>query len=111
VKQDYERANLRMTIFSRPALGKEKLELIAFALSVLNGCSDCIESNKAWETSWTRRISIACLTYIVVCIFFIYIGVTDPFTNAIVPVIGFLLSTLSIGIIKSVWIKYYDSHM
>jgi hypothetical protein len=70
-----------------------------------------VESNKAWETSWTRRISIACLTYIVVCIFFIYIGVTDPFTNAIVPVIGFLLSTLSIGIIKSVWIKYYDSHM
>lgn len=28
-----------------------------------------VEKDKAWETSWTRKLSIAVLTYAVVCVY------------------------------------------
>jgi hypothetical protein len=31
-----------------------------------------VEIDKAWETSWTRKISIAMLTYCVVVLFFYF---------------------------------------
>ena len=64
-----------------------------------------VELDKAWETSFFRKILIAILTYVVIVIFFITAGLLKPFINAIVPTIGFLLSTLSIPFFKKVWIK------
>ena len=45
-KTDYLQAGLRMTALSKPALGKEKFEMLAFAVSVLNGCENCISSHE-----------------------------------------------------------------
>lgn len=67
-----------------------------------------VEADKAWETSWFRRISIAVLTYIVIVIFFTFAGLPKPFINSIVPTIGFLLSTLTLSIFKKIWIKHFD---
>lgn len=53
-----------------------------------------VESDKAWETSWTRRLSIAGLTYTVIVIYLFVINNNAPFINALVPMVGFLLSTL-----------------
>ena len=47
-----------------------------------------VELDKAWEVSWTRRIIIVILTYLVVVLFFYGVGVTRPFVNALVPEIG-----------------------
>lgn len=63
-----------------------------------------VENDKAWETSWTRMLSICVATYFVVAIFLSFIGVTNPFIAAIVPVIGFALSTLSLPFVKQWWI-------
>ncbi len=62
-----------------------------------------VELDKAWEVSWTRRIVISLLTYIVVASYLLSIGNDKPFVNAIVPVVGFLLSTLLLPWFKSVW--------
>lgn len=62
-----------------------------------------VEFDKAWETSWTRRISIAIATYIIVSLFMMTIGVEKPLITAIVPVLGFLLSTLSVERVKKWW--------
>lgn len=43
---EYRAAGLRMTSLSRPALGKERFEMLAFAVSVLNGCETCIRSHE-----------------------------------------------------------------
>ncbi len=43
---DYRTASLRMTGLARPAMGKERFELLAFAVSVLNGCESCIRSHE-----------------------------------------------------------------
>lgn len=64
-----------------------------------------VEADKAWETSLFRKILVAVLTYIVIVLFFAVAGLAKPFINAIVPTLGFLLSTLSISIFKTLWLK------
>ena len=64
-----------------------------------------VEQNKAWETSWARKITIAGLTYIVVWLYLFFVVKVDPWINAIVPTMGFLLSTLTLGYIKAYWIS------
>lgn len=63
-----------------------------------------VESDKAWETSWTRRSSIMLLTYIVVVSYLYFVIHIDPWVNALVPVFGFFLSTLSISLVKKYWL-------
>ena len=63
-----------------------------------------VELDKIWETSWTRRICICVLTYIVVVIYSYLIRVYDNiFLSSLVPVIGFTLSTLSLKYVRKVW--------
>lgn len=65
-----------------------------------------VELDKAWETSWVRRICICILTYIVVVIYSIMIkNVDNIFLSSLVPVIGFTLSTLSLRIVRKIWEK------
>ena len=64
-----------------------------------------VETEKSWETSWTRKIMIAVLTYIVITVFFIFIGNPNPLGNAIIPSIAFILSTLSGPLIKRFWLQ------
>ena len=65
-----------------------------------------VELDKAWETSWTRRICIMILTYIVVIIYSYVIRKFDNiFLSSLVPVIGFTLSTLSLKLVRKIWGK------
>lgn len=64
-----------------------------------------VEREKSWETSWTRKIMIAILTYIVIAVFFIFVGTVEPLLDAIVPSIAFILSTLSAPLLKKFWLK------
>lgn len=66
-----------------------------------------VETDKAWETSYFRKIIIAILTYLVIVLFFAMAGLTKPFVNAIVPTLGFILSTLSLTLFKKIWLKYW----
>lgn len=63
-----------------------------------------VELDKAWETSWARRICIMILTYIVVIIYSYVIKKFDNiFLSSLVPVIGFTLSTLSLKLVRKIW--------
>lgn len=64
-----------------------------------------VEVDKAWETSLTRRLSIALLTYLTASLFLWLIDVAFPFLSALVPTGGYILSTLSIPWIKKCWIS------
>jgi alkyl hydroperoxide reductase subunit D len=44
--EEYRTAGLRMTALARPALGKERFEMLAFAVSVINGCESCVRSHE-----------------------------------------------------------------
>lgn len=65
-----------------------------------------VELDKAWETSWTRKICIMILTYIVVVIYsYVTKNVDNILLSSLVPVIGFTLSTLSLKFIRNLWQK------
>ena len=64
-----------------------------------------VEADKSWETSWTRRLSIMTLTYLTVVFYMSYVIHIDPWINALVPVIGFFVSTLTVGFLKKRWQK------
>lgn len=65
-----------------------------------------VELDKKWETSWTRKICICSLTYIIVVIYsYIVRDYNNIFLGSLVPVIGFVLSTLSLKFIRKIWDK------
>ena len=65
-----------------------------------------VETDKAWETSWTRRICIMVLTYAVVVLYSTTISqISNPWLSSLIPVMGFLLSTLSLRLVRRLWEK------
>ena len=65
-----------------------------------------VELNKKWETSWTRKLCIMILTYIVVILYsFTTSKINNIFLSSLVPVIGFTLSTLSLNAVRKIWEK------
>lgn len=65
-----------------------------------------VELDKKWETSYTRKICIMVLTYIIVVSYsYLVRNNNNIFLSSLVPVIGFGLSTLSLKIIRRCWEK------
>lgn len=68
-----------------------------------------VELDKTWETSWTRKIFIMILTYIVVIVYsYLIRKYNNILLSSLVPVIGFTLSTLSLKLIRKIWEINYN---
>ena len=73
-------------------------------ISKIEERNERVELDKAWETSWTRKLCIMMLTYIVVIIYsYLVQNYDNIFLSSLVPVIGFTLSTLSLKVIRKIW--------
>lgn len=64
-----------------------------------------VESDKAWEKSLTRRILLVIFTYLAIGLYLNAIEINSPWINAIVPAIGFMISTLTMPYFKKMWLK------
>ena len=64
-----------------------------------------VEFDKAWETSWIRRGLIAGITYICAIILLNILGHDGAWKHAFVPVMGYLLSTLTLPAAKKAWLE------
>lgn len=62
-----------------------------------------VEQDKAWETSKTRVVSVVLMTYVITAVVFYFIGVKNYLLNALIPTVGFYLSTQSLPFIKTIW--------
>jgi hypothetical protein len=71
----------------------------------IKGRNKKVESDKAWERSWTRRLSITIFTYIVAEVWLLIIREPHSWLKAFVPVVGYILSTLTLPPIKKVWVN------
>ena len=85
----------------------EKLRELDKTVQLILDRNQRVETDKAWETSNVRKITILILTYILIVLFMFFANISNPFISAIVPAVGFLLSTLTLPIIKKWWIKNY----
>lgn len=85
---------------------EERIEKLEKELAEVKERNKRVELDKKWETSATRKVCIAFLTYIVVII---YTSITSKtsnvFLSSLVPVIGFTLSTLSLKAVRNGWEK------
>jgi len=64
-----------------------------------------VEDDKAWEGSWVRRGLLVIFTYLAVALYLSAINVSNPWINAIVPAIGFMISTLTMPFFKRLWLS------
>ncbi|PIY72335.1 hypothetical protein COY87_01500 [Candidatus Roizmanbacteria bacterium CG_4_10_14_0_8_um_filter_33_9] len=83
------------------------LEKIEKEIEQIKLRNERVEIDKAWETSGTRKLFLIIFTYLSIGIYMWVIGVNEPWLNAVIPSIGFLLSTLTLPFIK----KYWKQHM
>ena len=79
------------------------IERLSLEVEKLKARNARVEAAKGWETSWTRRILIAVCTYVVIVLFFLVANLPKPFVNPLVPMVGFLLSTLSLEVVRGRW--------
>jgi hypothetical protein len=84
---------------------KLSIEKLQEEIAEIQARNERVEKDKAWETSWFRKILIAILTYGVIVIFFFFAELPEPFINAIVPAVAFLLSTMSVSVFKKWWLE------
>lgn len=64
-----------------------------------------VEWDKRWETSWVRRLAVIMFTYVAIGLYLQIIHVANPWLNALVPAVGFFLSTLTLSVVKQYWMK------
>lgn len=64
-----------------------------------------VEREKAWEVSWTRFGVNVLATYLVMNLLLFSIGGPFPPVHALVPTAGYILSTLSIPVVKRRWLE------
>ena len=66
-----------------------------------------VEADKAWETSKTRRALLTLFTYLAVGFYLQAINIQQPWLNAIVPAVAFMLSTLALPFFKKIWAERF----
>jgi hypothetical protein len=81
---------------------EERIKKIEEKITEIEYRNKRVERDKRWETSWVRRIMITILTYLVVVLFFVVIKEKQVFLKALVPVLGFVLSTISLRILRNI---------
>lgn len=64
-----------------------------------------VESDKAWETSWSRRLMITAFTYLIAFAFMQVADLKEPALSACIPAGGYFFSTLSIPFLKQFWVE------
>ncbi|MBI2637710.1 MAG: hypothetical protein HYW88_02310 [Candidatus Sungbacteria bacterium] len=70
-----------------------------------------VENDKAWETSWTRRILLTIFTYLAIGVYMWTIDISRPWLNAVVPAVAFMLSTLTMPFFKKLWLKIKEKSL
>lgn len=83
-----------------------KLKELQVKLKKIEERNKKVESDKAWEVSYTRRLLLLLFTYLTIGFYLQAIKIPQPWLNAIVPAIAFMLSTLTLPFFKRVWLKY-----
>jgi hypothetical protein len=76
-------------------------------LNVVEQRNRRVDGDKAWETSFTRRALIMAFTYVIVLAYGFAIDASNPALNAVIPVAGFFLSTVTVPAIKRRWLARF----
>jgi|SRR3989344_4281589 len=90
---------------NRIAILENKCQVLEDSLGRIIERNKKVEVDKAWETSLTRKGLLITFTYLSVGFYMQAIGVENAWVNAVIPSLGFLLSTLTLPFFKNLWLK------
>ena len=79
------------------------METLETRITRIEQRNQLVETDKKWETSISRKVVIAVLTYGVIVVLFLVTKTADPYLNALVATLAFILSTLSLPLFKKMW--------
>ena len=85
----------------------EELQKLTVEILAIKERNRRVEADKAWERSGIRIFSIAAITYIIAVLVMYAIGIANYLLSALIPTIGYFLSTQSLPIIKRWWVKNF----
>eukprot|EP01038_Epipyxis_sp_PR26KG_P004873 gene4873-6829_t len=83
-----------------------KLQEIESSVKTIKLRNNEKDKEKDFERSYSRVFVIMCLTYCSIYGFMIWLKVQRPELSALIPTIGFNLSTWSLSVVKFFWIQY-----
>ena len=94
-------------IFAHYNRNEEKIKKLQKEIQAIKKRNLHVEMDKAWELSDIRIFSIAAIVYVVyaIVLFLNLNSVNNALLSALVPAIGYYLSTQSLPILKEWWIK------
>ncbi|MDA1196644.1 MAG: hypothetical protein O2779_01635 [Nanoarchaeota archaeon] len=72
-------------------------------VTCIKSCNAAVEKDKAWETSLVRKVIVFVLTYAVIVIFMLLNGTVNPYVDALIPALAFLLPSLTLAWTKKVF--------
>ena len=81
------------------------IEQLEKEIATIKQRNERVESDKSWETSYTRRGLLMLFTYLAIGFYLQAVAIPQPWLNAIVPSVAFMLSTLTIPFFKNLWLK------
>lgn len=79
------------------------MESLESRISAIESRNVRVATDKAWETSFTRKISIIVMTYCILGLYMKLLGIENWYLHALVPTCGYFLSTLALPIIRNMW--------
>ncbi len=85
----------------------ERLKELETRLKRIEERNKKVESDKAWELSYFRRFLLILFTYLAIGFYLQAVKIPQPWLNAIVPSVAFMLSTLTLPFFKRVWMEYF----
>jgi hypothetical protein len=85
----------------------DESQILAEEVKAIKERNRRVEADKAWERSAFRIFSITVITYIIASVVMYTIGISNYLLSALIPTIGYFLSTQSLPIIKRWWIKHF----
>jgi len=88
-------------------MSDERIRNLEIEIQALKERNQRVESEKAWETSYVRTFSIALVTYVIAAVVLSVIGVENYLLAALMPTLGYMLSTLSLPVVRRWWIKTF----
>ena len=86
-------------------MADDELEEIRKELSELRARNARVEREKAWEVSWARRLVIAGATWLGAWLWLVGLGAEHAALQALVPSGAYAISTLSLPLLKTLWMR------
>lgn len=87
----------------------DKIKQLEKRISLIEQRNKRVEKDKAWETSMVRRSLLVFFTYLTLAIYFKFVLQMNPWLNAIVPTVGFYLSTLTLPFFRKIWEQFLNN--